>query len=240
MKRVGICVSLCLILLFSVGAGLAWGQEMAALTGYVTDPKGLRVPGAKVQATNVETNVSYFGESNQEGLYRLAAMPTGSYRVVVQKPGFKTTVKQGLELHVQDIVSLNFQLEVGSVAESVTVNAETPLVNAESAAVSTVVDRQFAENLPMNGRSFQSLIQLTPGVVVTPVNAQDNGQFSVNGQRPTSNYWMVDGVSANIGVSSGAIPGNGFGGAAGSFSALGGTNSLVSIDALEEFRIQTS
>ena len=113
------------------------------------------------------------------------------------------------------------------------------MVNTESAAVSTVVNRQFAENLPLNGRSFQSLIDLTPGVVVTPSNGYDDGQFSVNGQRTDSNYWMVDGVSANIGISV-ANPSSGLAGALGSFSVLGGTNSLVSVDALQEFRIQTS
>ena len=92
----------------------------------------------------------------------------------------------------------------------------------------------------MNGRSFQTLIQLTPGVVIVPTNVVDAGQFSINGQRSTSNYWMVDGVSANIGVSAGGVPGNGFGGTLGSFSVFGGTNSLVSVDALQEFRIQTS
>ena len=91
----------------------------------------------------------------------------------------------------------------------------------------------------MNGRSFQSLIELTPGVVVTASNADDAGQFSVNGQRASSNYWMLDGVSANTGVST-TLPGNGLGGALGAFSVLGGTNSLVSVDAMEEFRVQTS
>ena len=91
----------------------------------------------------------------------------------------------------------------------------------------------------MNGRSFQSLIELTPGVVVTASNGADAGQFSVNGQRASSNYWMLDGVSANTGVSTHS-PGNGLGGALGSFSVLGGTNSLVSVDAMEEFRVQTS
>ena len=74
-------------------------------------------------------------------------------------------------------------------------------INTTDATVSTIVDRQFAENLPLNGRSFQTLILLTPGVVLTASNPSDNGQFSVNGQRPSSNYWMVDGVSANVGVS---------------------------------------
>src|SRR5258708_5497915 len=114
------------------------------------------------------------------------------------------------------------------------------MVNTESAAVSTVVDRQFAENIPLNGRSFQTLIQLTPGVVLTANNGFDTGQFSVNGQRASSNYWMVDGVSANIGMAASPVSGNGLGGALGSSSVLGGTNSLVSVDAMQEFRIQTS
>ncbi|MGB9407516.1 MAG: TonB-dependent receptor, partial [Terracidiphilus sp.] len=109
-----------------------------------------------------------------------------------------------------------------------------------NASVSTVVDRQFAENLPMNGRSFQSLIQLTPGVVLTATNGVDTGQFSVNGQRANANNWMVDGVSANIGINASGIAGSGIAGTLGSTSVFGGTNSLVSVDALQEFRIQTS
>src|SRR5258707_10927279 len=92
----------------------------------------------------------------------------------------------------------------------------------------------------MNGRSFQSLIQLTPGVVVVPSNANDPGQFSINGQRADANYWTVDGVSANIGVSGGSGLQGGLAGTLGGLSAQGGTNSLVSIDAMQEFRIQTS
>jgi len=142
---------------------------------------------------------------------------------------------------VQDALSLNFTLPIGAAYEVLTVEGGAALVNTESATVSTVVDRQFAENLPMNGRSFQTLIELTPGVVVTPSTTTENGQFSINGQRTASNYWMVDGVSANIGVGAASnTPGNGLGGTLGSFSALGGTNSLVSVDALQEFRIQTS
>src|SRR5260370_38795325 len=92
----------------------------------------------------------------------------------------------------------------------------------------------------MNGRGFQTLIELTPGVVLTPSNALDSGQFSINGQRTNSNYWMVDGVSANIGVNGNFEPGSGVAGSVGGFTAQGGTNSLVSVDALQEFRIQTS
>jgi hypothetical protein len=106
--------------------------------------------------------------------------------------------------------------------------------------VGTVVDRNFVENLPLNGRSFQSLFELTPGVVMTRATFNEQGQFSVNGQRANANYFMVDGVSANIGVSAGAAPGQSAAGSLPALTALGTTNNLVSVDALEEFRILTS
>jgi len=210
------------------------------INGLVSDPSSAAVVGAEVVAVNDVTGVQYTTKSNREGIYVLPNLPPGPYRLQVSKIGFKTLIKPDIVLNVQDSLSINFALLIGAFHEIVTVEGGAALVNTESAAVSTVVDRQFAENLPMNGRSFQTLIQLTPGVVVTPATATDGGQFSVNGQRTSANYWMVDGVGANIGVSASAIPGNGVAGALGSVSVLGGTNSLVSVDAMQEFRIQTS
>lgn len=241
MSRLQAYVAILLFLSFhSVVVPHLFATELATLTGYVTDPAGLRIPQSHIQVTNIETNISYAGETNDAGFYRVSALPTGNYRVIVQKTGFKTIVKQAIELHVQDVVALNFQMELGSVAESVTVESGAPLIDTESAAISTVVDRRFAENLPLNGRSFQALIQLTPGVVLTPSSSLDGGQFSVNGQRASSNYWLVDGVSGNVGIGVNVQPGNGLAGTLGTTSVLGGTNSLVSVDALQEFRIQTS
>src|SRR5712692_9782213 len=214
--------------------------ETATLSGRVSDPQGRNVPGAEVEITNVDTGIKTSTTTNDDGLYVVPNLRPGRYRVTIRKDGFKEIVKPDVILHVQDTIALNFGLEVGSVTQSVTVTGGAPLINTQDAAVSTVVDRQFAENLPMNGRSFQTLIELTPGVALTASNFGDNGQFSVNGQRPSSNYWMVDGVSANIGSNAGVNPGNGLGGTVGAFSAMGGTNSLVSVDALQEFRIQTS
>jgi len=210
------------------------------INGLVLDPTNRVITGAEIVAVNDVTGVQFTAKTNDEGVYVLANLPPGPYRVQVSKVGFKTIIKPDITLNVQDALSINFTLPLGAVLETVTVAGGAPLVNTENATVSTVVDRQFAENLPMNGRSFQTLIQLTPGVVVVPTNVVDAGQFSVNGQRAASNYWTVDGVSANVGVSSGAVPGNGFGGTLASFNALGGTNSLVSVDAMQEFRIQTS
>jgi Carboxypeptidase regulatory-like domain/TonB dependent receptor len=209
------------------------------INGLVVDPSNQLIVAAEVIAVNDVTGVQYKTKTNSEGVYVLPNLPPGPYRIQVSKAGFKTIIKPDITLNVQDALSLNFTLPLGAVLETVTITGGAPLVNTESATVSTVVDRQFAENLPMNGRSFQTLIELTPGVVLTNSSNNDEGQFSVNGQRASSNYWTVDGVSGNIGVS--PYPsGNGVAGAIASFSALGGTNSLVSVDALQEFRIQTS
>jgi len=222
-------------------AGSIRGQSPnATLNGQVLDSSGGVIVSANVDVVNTATNVKFSTKTNSEGMYLLPDLPPANYEIQVSHAGFKTIVKPDVLLHVRDAVVINFTLPLGAVSERVTVEGGAPLINTQDAAVSTVVDRQFAENLPMNGRSFQTLIQLTPGVVVTTNSAFDNGQFSVNGQRAASNYWMVDGVSANVGVSSTNQTGNGLSGSMPSFSVLGGTNSLVSVDALQEFRIQTS
>ena len=230
----------CVLVCFAVMTIPSFGQSPNAnINGLVSDPTNAAVANAEIVAANDVTSVQYTTKTNSEGMYVLPNLPPGPYRVQVSKIGFKTLIKPEIVLNVQDSLSINFTLLVGAFHEIVTVQGGAPLVNTESATVSTVVDQQFAENLPMNGRSFQTLIYLTPGVVVVPPNGADNGQFTVNGQRASSNYWMVDGVSANIGVGTG-YGGNGLGGTIGSFSTSGGTNGLVSIDAMQEFRIQTS
>jgi len=221
----------------------SFGQtESATLSGLITDPQGKVVPGVEVDVTNVDTNVTAHQTTNGAGVYVVIGLKPGRYRVSVTKDGFRKIDLVDLVLNVQDVLSRNFQLQLGSVLASITVTADAANVNTTDATVSTVVDRNLAENLPMNGMSFQTLIELTPGVVVTASNEFDSGQFSVNGQRSASNYWMVDGVSANIGLGVTTVgnPGNGLAGSLGSFSAMGGTNSLVSVDAMQEFRIQTS
>ncbi len=232
-------IPLVIVGLLSVTLGLGAQSPNGNINGLVLDPSNQFIVGAEVVAVNDVTAVEYTTKTNNEGVYVLPNLPPGPYRIQVSKAGFKTIIRPDIILNVQDALSINFTLPIGPVLETVTVTGGAPLVNSENAAVSTVVDRQFAENLPMNGRSFQTLIDLTPGVVLTNSSNNDEGQFSVNGQRASSNYWTVDGVSGNIGVS--PYPsGNGVAGAIASFSTLGGTNSLVSVDALQEFRIQTS
>jgi hypothetical protein len=236
--RIAVLVVLCIMI---PGVFPLHGQSpTATVNGLVRDTSGAVVQGADVQLINDRTNARFPAKTSKDGIYSVTGLPPGTYHIQVSKPGFKTILKPDIVLNVLDARAINFDLPVGAVSETVTVEGGASLVDTETAAVSTVVDRQFAENLPLNGRSFQTLIQLTPGVVLTANNGIDTGQFSVNGQRASSNYWMVDGVSANIGINATFAPGNGLSGAVGSSSVLGGTNSLVSVDALQEFRIQTS
>ena len=212
----------------------------ASLTGHVTDPSKAAIADAKVAAISVSTNFRYQTATNATGEFYLPNLPPSLYRLEIEKSGFKKLLKPDVILHVQDALEINFEMTVGSASETVTVESGAPLVNTESATVSTVIDRTFVEDIPLNGRSFQTLIQLTPGVVMTATSLLDQGQFSVNGQRRDANYFTVDGVSANFGVTGFFPLQQSGGGALPALTAWGGTNSLVSVDALQEFRIQTS
>lgn len=231
--------ALVFILLTSFTVGQAQSTN-ASLAGRITDPANALIVDARVAAIRADTNLRHECVTNDSGEYHLPNLPPASYRLEIEKSGFKKLIKPDVILHVQDALRIDLQMTLGDVAETVLVESGAPLVNTESATVSTVVNRTFVENVPLNGRSFQTLIELAPGVVVTPSTFNDQGQFSVNGQRADANYFTVDGVSANFGVTgfiammqsaSGALP---------ALSASGGTNSLVSVDAMQEFRIQTS
>jgi len=227
-------------LLSSMTPALRAQSTNASVTGRVTDPSKALVADAKVTIVNAGSNFRYEGATNASGEFYLTNLLPSLYQIEIEKPGFKKLIKPGVTLHVQDAIEINFELTLGSVSESVTVESGAPVVNTESATVSTVIDRAFVENLPLNGRSFQSLITLTPGVVLTSTAYNNQGQFSVNGQRSDSNYFTVDGVSANVGVAAGNPINSSAGGSLPALSIAGGTASLISVDAMQEFKIQTS
>src|SRR5258708_2407866 len=165
-----------LVLLTGLCCGELRAQSTnASVTGYITDPTKAVIVGAKVIVINVATNIRYEATTNSAGSYDVMNLAPGPYRIEVEKPGFKTVVKSDGILHVQDTAAINFEMALGSGSEMVTFKAGGFVVNTTDATVSTVVDRQFAENLPMNGRSFQTLIELTPGVVLTTSTQADSG-----------------------------------------------------------------
>src|SRR5713226_5356172 len=229
----------CLLLVFPSSVLRAQSPN-ASLSGRITDPAKAFISDAKITAINTAKNFRHETKTNNSGEYYLTNLPPGVYQIEIGKTGFKKLIKPDVILHVQDAIEVNFELTLGSASETVIVHTGAPLVNTESATVSTVIDQTFVENIPLNGRSFQTLIMLTPGVVVTQTAFDDQGQFSVNGQRADANYFTVDGVSANFGVTGFFPLGQTAGGALPALSASGGTNSLVSVDAMQEFRVQTS
>src|ERR1700723_2148059 len=236
-------VANCLLfwLIFSLVANFTWAQsETATLSGQVVDPSGLNITGAQVKLVDIDRDTTTAATTNNSGLYTFPRVRPGRYRMAVAAAGFKMVNVTGVTVNVQDHLEQNFKLAVGSVSESITVESRASLIDTQSAAVSTIVDRNFVENLPFNGRSFNTLLQLTPGVVITPSSGGAPGQFSISGERTDANSFQVDGVSANFGVGNGAgLVQSGNGGTQ-AFNSFGGTSSLVSVDDMQEFRVQTS
>src|SRR5258708_1541282 len=194
--------------LFLVSLSAVSQSTSATISGGVTDPSGNFILGADVEIANDATGIVYPAKTNNSGMYLIPILPPGHYHVQVSKPGFRTIIKADVVLNVQSAVALNFILPVGATSESLTVDAASSQINTTDASVSTVVDRKFVENIPLNGRSFQDLISMTPGVITQSPQSQNigvgfGGDFSVNGQRTESNYYTVDGVSGNVGAGPG-------------------------------------
>lgn len=207
-------------------------QETAALNGQITDPDGLVVAGVKVQALNVGTNVSYSVDTNQTGLYHFPALPAGTYKVIATKDGFRQAVRPGVELHVSDVIRLNFSLEVGPVAESVTIEVGAPLVETTSSAIGALVNSKQIEDLPLNGRNYIDLSLLQAGVTNSQNSTGTNGfggmtgtVYSSNGAPVISNNFLLDGTQignqSNWGTSS-----------------FAGTT--LGLDGIQEFKLLTS
>ncbi|HEY2974597.1 MAG TPA: carboxypeptidase regulatory-like domain-containing protein, partial [Pyrinomonadaceae bacterium] len=215
----------------------------ATLSGVVEDENGAVVPGVKISVTNPATGLERTVVTDSSGAYIVPLLPPATYTVTAEQTGFATVKFPNITLNVNDQRSLQIELKVGAVGGAVEVRADAVTVST-SPAVATTVDRTFVGNLPLSGRSFQSLIFLTPGIVATPSQFDNPGEFSVNGQRTNANYFTVDGVSANAGINANlagnAVVSNALAGQLPGLGASGSTSTLVSVDALEEFKIQTS
>ncbi len=223
----------------SLAGAMAQAQSAtASLSGAVTDPQNAAIAGATIKAVNTATNLERRTTTNSEGYFTLPLLPPGNYRLSVEQPGFATIENRSVTLNVGDQRTLSIQLRISGVSAAVNVTDDASLMN-ESPAVGTVVNQQFIKNQPLNGRSFLPLVELSPGTVLTATVEGVQGDFSVNGQRPGTNYFTIDGVSANFGIAaSGAL--TKAGGSYPAYSAQGVTSSLASVDAVQEFVIQTS
>ncbi len=240
MKRFCSVIVLPAALALSLLTAFAYGQS-AQIQGRVSDPSGAVIPKAAVRIVDQRTDTARTTTTNGAGQYAVSGLNPSTYRIFVSASGFKREVSSAITLNVDQNAVLDFKLRVGSSSETVTVNGGAAAINTTDATVSTVIDRQFVENMPLNGRSFQDLILLSPGVTTQSPQGSDftGGEFSVNGQRADANYYMVDGVSASNRAAS-PISGTGSAGMLGNATVLGTTQSMIPVDALQEFRISTS
>ena len=221
------------VLVVLVGLALAppsFGQTFGEITGVVTDPSGAIITGATLTVTNTQTNAARTATTNVAGNYSFPALLPGVYNVRAEMQGFQSELRSGVELQVQQVARLDFQLRVGAVAETVEVTGGAPQLNTENATVGTVIENQRIVELPLNGRNFIQLVALSPNVNATfadggAATSRQGGDrasqnFSIAGQRREFNYYTLDGI-ANTDVD---------------FNTY---IFLPSIDALQEFKVQT-
>jgi Carboxypeptidase regulatory-like domain/TonB dependent receptor len=228
-----------LTIILTIVPGILAQPATTSLSGKVVDETEAMVVGAAITVLNPATGFFRETTTNAEGTFNYPFLPAGNYKVTITQPGFAVVEIRNLILNVNDPRSALIRLKVRGISEAIVIYADTSV--RDTAGVSTVIDRGFVERLPLNGQGFQSLITLTPGAVIsTSTSGITPGQFSFNGQRPASNYFMVDGVSANIQAGLNSSYHQAFTGALPGLNIFGGFNNLVSLEALQEINILTS
>ena len=220
------------VLTIFVSQGSGWAQVAAAISGVVEDSSGAAVRGATVTVKNLETGVARAVTTDELGNYTVLALPVGPQEVKAQKKGFKTTVRTGVNLKVGQQAVVNLRLEVGEFIQEVTVSGEIPLVNTTTNPLSGVVGESEVKELPLNGRSLDTLITLNPGAInfssmKSPQTVTSNGNtFSVEGRRTSENLFLLNGIeytgSSQLAVTPGGVSGG-----------------LLGIDAVREFNVLT-
>lgn len=218
-----------LSLMFMLGPGLL-AQTQGEITGIVRDSSGAVVPGATVSVTNPATNFTRTALSNEAGVYNFPLLPPGKYNIKVEMPGFRTVTRNDVELQVQQSARLDFTVEVGAVTEVVEVFGSSALIASENATVGTVIENKRIVDLPLNGRNFLQLVSLSSNVSygfnsAGQADARQGGtrahqNISVAGQRSMFNHFTLDGVeNTDVNFNTYVV--------------------LPSIDALQEFKVQT-
>ena len=217
-----ICACLCPSVAFAQ-------QETATMTGIVRDETGAIIPKATVTVTNVQTNISVKTETDESGAYVIPSLRPGEYSVTVESTGFRKIVRTGITLQVAQVARIDLTLQTGGLSETVEVVGATSLLDTQTSSRGLVIDQKKIVELPLNGRDYNQLALLSPGVLPgTPRLASVNfkGVLNVNGNRTFNNVFLLDGVD-NISYSN---------------SFRGENVQLVqpSIEALQEFKIQTN
>lgn len=184
-----------IFMLLAAAVTLSGQTNTATVAGAVKDPSGAAVPEAAVIVTNTRTNVEYRSLTGPEGLYVVTNLPVGEYRVRVERQGFRSETRTGVQLAVDQRARVDFELQVGNVADSIQVTGEVPQVDIESSAVGQVIENKRVVELPLNGRNFVQLAALSPGTLVQGAS-QFTGQPSVlvNGNRGGATGFHMDGA----------------------------------------------
>jgi hypothetical protein len=205
-------------------------QTFGDISGEIKDATGAVIPGATVTVINIEQNTSRNTVTNEAGLYRFSSLIPGNYNVRVESEGFRTVLRSGIELQVQQSARVDATMEVGQVTEVVEVTASGALLNTDDATVGSVIEQRRIVDLPLNGRNFLQLVSLSPNVTFgfsTPGQAagrqggtRTQQNISVSGMRGTFNYYTLDGIS-NTDIN---------------FNLY---SVLPSVDALQEFKVQS-
>jgi len=221
-----------------------FAQEGARLAVTVLDPSDAAVPGAKITVVEKGRGAAHAGQTEETGTAYFNALNPGAYRVEVEKTGFEKYTVEDLQLHARDFQSLRLQVRVAAAEKAeVTVRGEVEGVQIDP-STGTTVNGRYASDLPSNARSIQSLVLMAPGV--TYAGGRGGGDVNANGLRSNTNYYTVDGVAANAGTGAAGGGGGPFGGGgissptALSTTAGGNTYNLITLDAMQEFRVQTS
>jgi hypothetical protein len=223
-------LSFVFLLVASMFASVSYAQvDTGAIVGTITDQSGAVVPGAKVTLTNEGTGFSTSTVSAADGIYTFSPVKLGTYTVTAELTGFQRTSRLHIQVNIQQKVLVDFSLQAGRVTQTVEVTAPPPSLQTESAAVGQVVGSRQINDLPLNGRNYVFLAQLSAGVTVAQEDDRglnSNGWFSANGTQPPQNNFMLDGIDNNN-----TQP-----------DQVGGTPYALRppIDALQEFKIQTS
>jgi Carboxypeptidase regulatory-like domain/TonB dependent receptor len=220
---------LLLALIFATAPGTLLAQlDQGAITGTVTDPQGAAVAHATLQLTNLDTNFTVEGTTNDSGAFVFQPVKVGHYSLTATAAGFATITKTGLELHAAENLLANLALQVGKVSEKVEVNAAaTPLLETQDATTGQTMTQQQINDIPLNQRNYVFLAQLGAGVNNSNGSrGEGNGDFIANGERATENNFILDGVDNN----------------SNSIDFLNGASYNVKPppDALQEFSVQTA